>query len=186
MKKLTTVLFATAISAFILTGCSKSKDKSTLQIRLTDAPTALEEVNVEIREVEVKLHETPRNNEETPRNNEPSTPDNEEWVKLETNSRVYNLLELQNGTEAVLASAALPSGIVKEIRFILGTNNTVRENGVVYPLEIPSGATSGLKIKVDKKLLAQLETLTIDFDAALSVKKEGNGEYKLRPVLRVK
>jgi hypothetical protein len=189
MKRLKIILLTTAVSALFLGACSKSKDNSTLQIRLTDAPTSLEEVNVEIREVEVRLVEPTRETEPTRENTQEPTRINENfegWVRLETNSRVYNLLELQNGATAELASASIPRGTVTEIRFVLGTNNSIRENGVTYPLEIPSGSSSGLKIKVDKQLNAEFETLTIDFDAAMSVKKEGTGDFKLRPVLRLK
>ncbi len=58
-------------------------------------------------------------------------------------------------------------------------------DGIIYPLTIPSGSESGLKIKVSKKLQATIETILIDFDADLSVKKENDG-YKLRPVIRLK
>ncbi|MEO6228965.1 MAG: DUF4382 domain-containing protein [Ferruginibacter sp.] len=186
MKKFKTILFACSLTVFALASCKKNNDKtSTFQIRLTDAPTSLEEVNVEIREVDVRIRETTR---ETPATGTiPETrPETEGWVRMETNGRVYNLLELQNGVNEVLATADLPTGVVEEIRLILGTNNSVRENGVVSPLVIPSGSTSGLKIKVDKALNASLETITIDFDAALSVKKEGDRDFKLRPVIKLK
>ncbi len=150
--------------------CSKDNKNSTLQVRLTDNPVAFQEVNVDIREVRVKFAD--------------DTTD-KEWVTLTTNARIYNLLALQ-GVDTVLATGLLPANTVKQIRFILGPNNTVKENGVVYPLVVPSGSESGLKIKVSKKLNATLETLVIDFDAALSVRKEGNGDYKLRPVIKVK
>ena len=80
----------------------------------------------------------------------------------------------------------LPIEIVKEIRLVLGTNNTIKVNNIIYPLTIPSGAESGLKIKVSKKLEATLETLIIDFDAALSIREDGPGNYKLLPVLKIK
>jgi hypothetical protein len=87
--------------------------------------------------------------------------------------------------DTLLATGTVQTGTVKEIRLILGSNNTVVVNGVTFPLTIPSGSESGLKIKVSKKLNATLETLIIDFDAALSIKQEANG-YKLRPVLKIK
>lgn len=188
MKKITLCLLATALTAVLFVSCSKDKDRSTLQVRLTDAPTSLEEVNVEIEEVRVKMYEESRSETETPVNGTiPEADDrDEDWIRLETNGGIYNLLELQNGVEMELASVSLPKGIVKEIRLILGSDNSVKENGVVYPLTIPSGSSSGLKIKIDKQLNAAFETVLIDFDAALSVKKEGTGDYKLRPVLRLK
>ncbi len=173
VKKYATLITFTAIVVFI--SCSKDSSNnptSTLQIRLTDAPTAFDEVNVEIKEVNVKFSD--------------DSLSNDGWVKLATTSGIYNLLGLQNGVDTLIASSPLPQGEVKEIRLVLGSNNTVKDNGTIYPLTIPSGSTSGLKIKISKKLNASLETLLIDFDAALSVKKEGSGDYKLRPVLKIK
>jgi len=161
-----------ALSATIF-ACKKDSDEaqSTLQVRLTDAPTSFQEVNVDIREVRVKFFGDDME---------------ENWVYLPTNARIYNLLGLQGGVDTVLAIGNLQRQEVKQIRFILGPNNTIRDNGVLYPLIIPSGSESGLKIKISKKLNATLETLVIDFDAELSVKKEGNGDYKLRPVIKVR
>ncbi len=164
------LLLAIAIGSFF--SCKKTDTTSNLQIRLTDAPTALDQVNVDIREVHVKFSD--------------DSLGNDGWVNLATNARVYNLLGLQNGVDTVLANGTFPNDVVKQIRFVLGPNNTVKDNGIVYPLTIPSGGESGLKIKVSKSLQATLETLVIDFDAALSVKKEGPGDYKLRPVLKIK
>ena len=159
-------------TAILFTACKKENGNTTLQVRLTDAPVAFDEVNVDIREVNVKFSD--------------DSSSTSGWVSLNTNAGVYNLLGLQNGVDTLLASGSLPQDVVKEIRLVLGPNNTIKDNGVVYPLVIPSGAQSGLKIKVSKKLGATLETLLIDFDAALSVKKEGTGDYKLRPVLKIK
>ena len=163
---------------FILAGtlvfisCNKDNNSesgnTTLQVRLTDAPVAFDKVNVDIREVRVNFRD-----------------DSTGWVALSTNAGVYDLLRFQNGVDTLLATGTVQTGTVKEIRLILGSNNTVVVNGVTFPLTIPSGSESGLKIKVSKKLNATLETLIIDFDAALSIKQEANG-YKLRPVLKIK
>jgi hypothetical protein len=107
------------------------------------------------------------------------------WIDLNTNAGIYNLLQLQNGVDTLLATGTLQAGTVKEVRFILGTQNRVVASGISYPLTIPSGSESGLKLKVNKNLNATIETLLIDFDAALSIRLEANG-YKLRPVLKVK
>ncbi|MEO6584510.1 MAG: DUF4382 domain-containing protein [Ferruginibacter sp.] len=173
MKK---TLFPIAMAILLtLTMISCSKDETAggstnFQLRLTDAPTALDSVFVDIQQVRVKMQDDSTNNG---------------WIDMDTHAGIYNLLQLQNGVDTLLATTTLPTGTVREVRFILGSQNRVVSSGVSYPLTIPSGAESGLKIKVSKKLNATLETLLIDFDAALSIKQEGNG-YKLRPVLRVK
>ena len=165
------ILFSASI-AFISCSKDKTEGSSTLNVRLTDAPTAYEEVNVDIREVRVKFSD--------------DTLSNSGWVTLTTHPGIYNLLAYQNGVDTLLGTGVFPTQVVKEIRFVLGPNNTIKDAGVVYPLTIPSGSESGLKLKINKALHATLETIIIDFDAALSVKKEGTGDYKLRPVLKIK
>lgn len=176
MKKLIyfIAIFLITVSA-VFVSCKKDSDgnenKTTLNVRLTDAPTNFDEVNVDIQEVRVKFSDD-------------STAGG--WFTLITHPGIYNLLNYTNGVDTLLATGAFPTQVIKEIRLVLGTNNTIVDGGIVYPLTIPSGSESGLKIKINKKLNETLETIIIDFDAALSVKKEGSGDYKLRPVLKIK
>ena len=175
MRKRLIPLIILAVSVAGFESCKKNDDAQTasLQIRLTDAPTALQEVNVDIQSVRVKFRDD--ENDST-----------KNWVDFTTRAGVYNLLNFQNGVDTLLANGTLPERQVKEIRLILGANNTVKNNGVVYPLIIPSGSESGLKIKFSKALGADLNTLIVDFDAAQSVSQNGTGSYSLRPVLRIK
>lgn len=139
-----------------------------IKILLTDNPAAYDEVNVQIVGMKVKLDK-----------------DTTSWIDIATTAGTYNLLSLQNGITTVLAQGNVPDGVLKEVRFMLGNNNTVKVNGTSYPLETPSAEDSGLKVKIDKDLGETLNTFTLDFDAALSVKDEG-GTYKLRPVIKIK
>lgn len=174
MKKLILpFLFLFILSGAVLIACSKDSGETkstTLRVRLTDNPILAEEVNVDIQQVRVKFREDSING----------------WADLNTHAGVYNLLGLQNGVDTLLAVGTIPSDVVKEIRFVLGSNNTIKVNGIVYPLTIPSGAESGLKLKVNKKLNGSLDSLLIDFDAALSIHQTGNGAYQLKPVLKIK
>ena len=166
IKKLSLALIAS--TGILLFACKKDAGYSTLHIRMTDAPVALEEVNIDLIQVNVKF-----------------ATDTTAWVALQTTPGIYNLLGLQNGVDTLIAQGSFPTQVVKEIRLVLGDSNSIKSDGQTYPLTIPSGSESGLKIKVDKQLQANLETILIDFDAALSVKQETDG-YKLSPVLRVK
>ncbi len=148
---------------------SCKKDSSVpVKILLTDKPAAYDEVNVHIIGMRVK-----------------TSKDESNWIDIKVNPGVYNLLDLQNGVTTVLAEGELPDAVLKEVRFILGANNTVNVNGTSYPLEAPSAEDAGLKVKIDKDLQETLNTFTLDFDASLSVKEE-NGGYKLRPVINMK
>ena len=92
---------------------------------------------------------------------------------------------MQNGLKDTIAKGNVPDGSLKEVRFILGDKNSVVVSGNERPLVIPSGSESGLKVKIDKDLGETLNSFILDFDAALSIKEE-NGEYKLRPVIKLK
>jgi hypothetical protein len=167
--KIKLILAAIIISTATFLGCKKDASQSTLSLRMTDYPGDWEEVNIDLKEIKVKFGN-----------------DTTQWQTLPTNVGVYNLLGLQNGVDTLIAQGTFPSSyVVKEIRLIVGTENTIKTNGQVFPLTIPSGEETGLKIKLNKALNAELETVLIDFDAALSVTEETDG-FKLRPVIRVK
>ncbi len=160
-------LFVTVSLSVFYLSCSKDKTGSTtLRVNMTDKPVAADSVNVDIQQVRVNFNN-----------------DTMGWVNLNTHAGVYNLLGLQNGVDTLLAVGTVPTNVLNEIRFVLGTNNTIVVNGVSHPLTIPSGAESGLKIKVNRQLNATLDSLLIDFNASLSISQNGAGDYILRPVL---
>jgi Domain of unknown function (DUF4382) len=168
MKLLKSVSVFIVMASIAFTACKKESHTSTLQVKLTDAPADWDEVNIDLKEVNVNFRY-----------------DSTGWVSLQAKDTIYNLLGLQNGLDTLIARGTVPTNTVKEIRLVLGDNNSIKVNGQLYPLTIPSGSTSGLKIKLNKKLNATLETVVIDFDAGMSVTEEQDG-YKLRPVIRVK
>ncbi len=163
-------LIPVAIVTALAIACKKDNNSTTdLRIRLTDNPYNATEVNVDIKQVRVNLQD-----------------DSTGWVNLDTRAGVYNLLDYQNGIDTLIAQATVPTGRLKEVRFVLGTQNSIKISNTLYPLTIPSGSESGLKIKLNKQLNAHLDSLVIDFDAALSIVQEGTGNYKLKPVLKIK
>lgn len=167
MKK-SLILFAVVLFTLAI-GCKKESGTTTLKVNLTDAPTDAEEVNIDLKAVRVNFAN-----------------DSSGWSELATVRGIYNLLDLQNGLDTMIATGTVPAGYLKEIRLVLGSNNTIKVDGQVYPLTIPSGSESGLKLKVNKSLAAPLDSLLLDFDAALSIHQEGTGNYKLKPVLKIK
>ena len=174
MKKPVLLIALTAIaSSVIIVACSKdAEDKPTaLKINMTDAPAQYDEVNVDLQEVRVKFRDGDSLSS---------------WMTMNTNAGIYDLLGLTNGVDTLIANDTLPTNVVKEIRLILGPDNTIVVGGNPYPLDIPSGAESGLKIKVNRNLSGSLDSLLIDFDAALSIHQTGTGQYQLRPVLKLK
>lgn len=163
-------LFLTAFASLLcFAACKKDADQTTLNIRLTDGPGDFQQVNIDIREIRVKTSQ-----------------DTAQWLTLQTNAGIYNLLDFQNGIDTLLATGPVPALTLKEIRFILGPDNSVMVDSIVYPLTTPSAETSGLKVKINKALAIDVNTFLLDFDAAASVNLLGNGTYLLKPVIKLK
>lgn len=169
LRKITSVAVVLLGLSLLITACDKDDSETYLQIHLTDNPYNATEVNVDIEEIRINL-----------------TDDAEGWSSLTTHAGIYNLLDFQNGIDTVIAGGLVPTGRLKEIRFVLGNDNSIKIDNVLYPLTIPSGSESGLKIKLNKQLNATLDSLVIDFDAALSIHQNGTDDYILQPVLKIK
>ena len=141
-----------------------------LQIRLTDSPGDYEKVLIDLADVEISLGDG-------------------DFEQLDTDyPAVYNLLELTNGVDTLIAETVVEPAVVKEVRLILGPGNNVQINGDLLPLQTPSAQQSGLTVELNEEvplLLNRTYALTVDFDAGRSVVEVGNtGAYNLNPVLR--
>ena len=176
MNRTLKIMAASLLLAITFSACTVKDDlgntstTSSFEVKLTDNPAAFGKVNVDIKTVMVNLTDDAFNN----------------WVTLNTNAGIYDLLLFQNGKDTLLAKGTLTGQTVKQIQFVLGTNNTVDVGGLTYPLTIPIDASSGLKINLNKDLLSPIETVTIDYDANASIHLELDGSYTLRPVLTVR
>lgn len=146
---------------------NNTSSETLFNIRMTDAPMMVEEVNVDLELVVIK-----------------GTNDADS-IQLGTNAGIYNLLDFQNGIDTLIASSTITLDTVKQIRLILGDENTIKVGGVIHDLKTPSAQQSGLKIKVNVPLDSMnVYNLLLDFDAEESVKETGNG-YLLKPVIKV-
>lgn len=162
-------------SSLFFASCQKGVDSNnsnaTLQVRLTDSPNPdVREVWVDIREINISYDDT-------------------NMVALTgAHPGIYNLLDLTNGRDTLLADAQIPAGRIGQIRLVLGDNNYIITNsGERIALRTPSAQQSGLKVQVNQDVTGgMLYRLVLDFDAARSVVKAGNsGIYNLKPVIRV-
>lgn len=166
-------LFLTAFFALILIyACKKDNDssgKTQFHVYLTDGPGDYQQVNVDIQQVRIKTSD-----------------DTSQWLDLQTNAGIYNLLDFQNGLDTLIAVGPIPALTLKEVRLVLGPDNSIMKDSVLYDLETPSAEQSGLKIKIDKNLGFTTDSLTLDFDADKSILETGNGKFILKPVIKVK
>lgn len=164
-----TIKFLLAIvpMLFIFASCNKDDSaKSSYSVRMTDAPGPYDAVWVDVQGVEIKA-------------------EGKADVMLNIKPGIYNLLDLTNGKDTLIATGSLDAGTVSQIRLILGTNNTVVLNGNSYPLATPSADQSGLKLQVHQVLEAGVAySVLLDFDANQSIVETGSNTYKLKPVIR--
>lgn len=170
MKK-TIKFLVPALFILALTFACKKEEQGQLKVLLTDAPADFTEVNVNITEVWAHYSGG--------------------WVELNANTGFYDLLQLQNGVTDVLADpTSLPTGKINQMRLVLGGNNyaveVIDSVSVQHPLLLSSQDKTGLKINLNSEVLAnQTMVVTLDFDAESSIVETGNGEYKLKPVIKV-
>ena len=159
-------VFFISLGIFI-SACKKDNNNTAhLLVRMTDAPANYNAVMVDVKGVEV-------------------TGEGGNLVMLNVNEGIYNLLDFTNGMDTLIASGDLDAGTISQIRLILGTENSVMIDSVVYHLSTPSADQSGLKLQIHQKFEPGVNyTVLLDFDANQSIVSQGNGEYKLKPVIR--
>lgn len=159
-----------SLLVLLLPSCTKDKDnsqgKAHLSVKMTDAPANYDAVMIDVQGVEFVGID-------------------EKAITLNAKAGIYNLLDLSNGVDTLIATGELEAGTVSQIRLILGTNNTVTVDGIVYPLSTPSAEQSGLKLQIHQTFEPDISySILLDFDASQSIVMTGNGQYKLKPVIR--
>ncbi|RZT91129.1 uncharacterized protein DUF4382 [Ancylomarina subtilis] len=170
MRKLFRMVGYCLMAGLILSSCDNddSSKMAKIKVSLVDAPADYESVLIDVLDVKVNTGE---------------------WQSLENvETKVYDLLKLTNGEEALLGEIELPEGQLQEVRLVLGANNKLGLNGEELDLDTPSSMQSGLKIKIHSQIEAGVTyKLVLDFDAAKSIVKAGNsGKYNLKPDIRAK
>ncbi len=166
MMKSAMYVICIGLLGLLLPSCKKGKDPAHLSVRMTDAPGNFNAVLVDIQGVEV-------------------TGSGGSAVMLNTTAGIYNLLDFSNGLDTLIATGDLSAGTVSQIRLILGPNNSVMVDSVLYPLSTPSAEQSGLKLQIHEEFQPGVSySILLDFDANQSIVLQGNGTYQLKPVIR--
>jgi hypothetical protein len=166
MKKIITFI-SIIILGFMMNSCNNDDTKAgyPYAVRMTDTPAPYDAVFVDIKDVEIT--------------------GGGKTVFLNVNKGIYNLLDLANGKSTLIAIDTLEISKIEQIRLILGPNNSVLIDNNSYPLPTPIADQSGLKLQVHQTLQqGVLYNVLLDFDANKSIVVTGNGEYKLKPVIR--
>ena len=174
MKKL--IYIIPVLLLFLYTGCSEDNSTNSpagqgqLKISMVDSPAQYDEVNIVVSRVEVHMADSSEGS----------------WMVVNPVPHTYDLLELANGASVVLGDTFLTAGHYTQIRLILGDGSNVVVNGISYPLTIPSGMQTGVKLNHEFDIEpGNLYELMLDFNADASIHVTGNGRYMMSPVIRV-
>ena len=178
-------LVALACATALAAGCSDGGNPSspgfgTMRVQMTDAPGDFDEVNLVITGVTVRRTGVDEDDDDD------VDFASEGWMDVNTTSNTYDLMDLRNGVFTTIGETQLPAGTYDQIRLKIGSGSNVVIDGVTHPLIVPSGASSGLKLKGTITVVEDGTTdVGIDFDAARSIHETGNGGFILHPVVRM-
>lgn len=174
---------ASILVIFVAFSCSDSDNSDNsgtakMSVKLVDEPGDYEHVFVEVVDVMVKYQNNSEND------------DDSGWESIGiVNPGVYDLLELTGGVSlSLVENADIQTGTIKQIRLLLGEDNSVVLAGETEPrsLNTPSAQQSGLKVMINQDIEAGYNyDFILDFDVDESIVVAGNsGNINLKPVLR--
>jgi len=150
-------------------GIDSENKTGNLTILLTDAAANYDSVNITFAEVSAHLDSS--------------------WLTVMTDTTTVNLLDWANGNAMVLGSEDVPVGKYTQIRIKI-IDAEIGVDGQVFPLDVPSGAQSGLKFGPQFTINeGSTYEMVIDFDASRSIVTTGPPHnphgYKLKPRIRI-
>lgn len=187
-----TSLAAIILIAVLVNSCSKTNNtepgvsgKQTVSLYLTDGPGVLQHVYIDIKSVAIAIDTCAADQGDF---SEIDDVNNKclAWSDLNMQRGVYDIMELRNGIETLLASGEVPSGTVKLINIKLGNKNSVVADGVTYPLTNANDKPMTITLKLKGNEWDQVENshirLWLDFDVYHSILNT-NGQFQLKPFI---
>lgn len=179
MRKVLILFSIIAVLAFA--GCDMFTGTGLLTMKLTDAPLELDGKTVATIEVTITKVEVSKATEEGAEDGE--------WITVIDEEQDYDLMKLRDGSWDFLAEeVSLDAGQYNQIRIYVNEDNiiTFENESTEYDLKIPSGTQSGVKLVGTFDVTAGEETeVVVDFDAQKSVTVSSDGNYILKPTIKM-
>jgi hypothetical protein len=167
MKRLSLIVLLFAVIG--ISSCKKSVQGVPFRMTLTaTAPGNYSEINMDIIGMQVQYTNEPGN-----------------WTPVRTMSGLYNMDNVQDPASIIIADDQLQAGAISQIRFVLGNNSNVTDNGTNYPMAAPSYDDPSLVVNVNRTLQDNSNNIALQFDSQASVINDG-GVYRIVPVFTVK
>lgn len=189
MKQLGLIFTGVFLSIFLLVSCNDDENspqgtKGRINVHLTDSPYPIDLIKsafVTIDKVEIRqrLESDQGENEDS-------------FIVISEANIEIDLLKLTNGITEQIASVDLEAGTYNQIRLHVVDATIVLTDGTEFDLKVPSGESSGLKIKFDPEIQiteGQTSDVLLDFDVSRSFVVKGNigskiNGFNFKPVVR--
>jgi hypothetical protein len=189
MKQLGLIFTGVFLSIFLLVSCNDDENspqgtKGRINVHLTDSPYPIDLIKnafVTIDKVEIR---------QSLESNQGEREDS--FIVISEAEIEIDLLKLTNGITEQIASVDLEAGTYNQIRLHVVDATIVLIDGTEFDLKVPSGESSGLKIKFDPAIQitdGQTSDVLLDFDVSRSFVVKGkiggkiNG-FNFKPVVR--
>ena len=199
-KNLSVLAAACVFAAVFILSCTKDNSSSSsvppgkqkLSLYLSDDPGFFDQVLIDVQAVKVLVDTSTADTVEHRWHHDWNCDDGKDtsvvWEDLQIRPGVYDLLTLRNGTDTLFAQGTIPQGKIKRIKITLGSNNSLVKDSVNYPLHLfPGDSVVTIKLKgdeLDEYLSGQFQ-LWLDFNIGRSIIKVRDGEFYLRPYIRL-
>ncbi|MEE9464851.1 MAG: DUF4382 domain-containing protein [Candidatus Neomarinimicrobiota bacterium] len=175
-------LIPAIILSLVILACEGSTEEGEgtgqLEIILADAPfpiTEVEAANVIIDSIQIQV----------------PGGEGESFSTILDSTQQFNLLELSNGVTALLGNATLATGSYSQVRMFVASAEVVMVVGNPFDLKVPSGSSSGIKIKIQPAIAildGQTSSILLDFDVSRSFVMKGSSNnitgFNFKPVIR--
>ena len=154
-------------AAAIIAGCggggSSESGSGTLNVRLADAPDpTISSIDITFTKIEAHI--------------------GNEWVEIPLSDTTVNLMDLTDD-DMLLGTAVVPAGKYTQVRLFPSTV-TVTDSDGTHNVNIGSANQTGIKVNLNADVAANaVQTILLDFNVDKSLIKQGNGNYRLQPVL---
>lgn len=190
MMAIAVAIFATACNRS--TSAVQPQGQQSLALYLTDGPGLFDKVLIDIKSIKVLVDTSADTRRHDTCDWDRRGIDDRKkdssfvWHDLGIKAGIYDLLQLRNGTDTLLADANISKGSIRLIKIEIGTNNSLVKDSITYPISLPAGAPNYVLIKTEgheyEEYLPGRNRLWLDFDVARSIIQSGNGAFYLRPV----